>query len=63
MPFLAALAGAIMTGVMYWLLFGNGREVISQWLDQRNEQARRDQDTAASMRARISEARAPLRAL
>lgn len=63
MPFLAALFGAVMTGVLYWLLYGNGREVISHWLDRRNEQTRDEADAATAMRARVTEARAPLRAL
>jgi hypothetical protein len=63
MPILVAIFGAVMTGVMYWVIFGNGREVINAWLDERNEKAKLERDAESAMRARALEARAPLKAL
>ncbi len=63
MPFIGALLGAIMTGLMWWVLFGNGKEVIEHWLDSRNEEARRKASGEEAMRGRENERRAALRTL
>lgn len=63
MPLIGALLGAIMTGLMWWILFGNGKEAIDMWLDKRNEEARRKQTTADAVQARDHDRRAALRTL
>lgn len=41
MPILAAVAGAVMTGLLYWFMYGNGMEQIDQlFRDRRNAKLR-----------------------
>ncbi|WP_342362412.1 hypothetical protein [Terrarubrum flagellatum] len=56
MPVIAAIVGAITTGLMYWFVWGNGMSHLDQWLYNKRNIKRR---TAA-----IAEAQsAPIRAL
>lgn len=63
MHIIGALIGAILTGLMWWILLGNGREAINMWLDSRAEKDRQAKGTADTLRAREQEKRAPLRAI
>lgn len=63
MPFIGALLGAIMTGLMWWLLFGNGKEAIDYWLDQRNARKNDATSTTEANTGRENERRAALRTL
>jgi hypothetical protein len=53
MPVIAALVGAITTGLFYWIVWGNGGEVIDRWLSQRHDSKRRDAAGDAAQRAAI----------
>ncbi len=41
MPVLVAIIGAIGTGLTYWFVFGNGQEVLAQWMRDRSNDKRR----------------------
>lgn len=56
MPALVAIVGAIMTGVMYWFIYGNGMEQVDHWLNDRR-------DTKRRLAARDAAGRAPLKAM
>ena len=41
MPVIAAIVGAVMTGLLYWFLYGNGMEALERYLgDRRNAKLR-----------------------
>jgi uncharacterized tellurite resistance protein B-like protein len=63
MHIIGALIGAIFTGLMWWVIFGNGKDAINLWLDSRNEKDRTAKTASDAMRAREQEKRAPLRSL
>jgi len=63
MHIVGALLGAVLTGLAWWVMFGNGREAIDMWLDRRADAEKAGAGAADSLRARESEKRAPLRAL
>jgi hypothetical protein len=56
MPVILAILGAIGTGLTYWFIFGNGQEVLAQWMRDRRDDKRR----AA---ARQIQAAAPMKAI
>jgi hypothetical protein len=41
MPVLVAVIGAVGTGLTYWFVFGNGQEVLAQWMRDRSNDKRR----------------------
>jgi hypothetical protein len=41
MPVLVAIIGAVGTGLTYWFVFGNGQEVLAQWMRDRGNDKRR----------------------
>ncbi|RDJ25015.1 hypothetical protein DWF00_17565 [Bosea caraganae] len=56
MPVLVAIVGAVMSGIMYWFIYGKGMETVDHWLnDQRNAKRR--------LAARDQLERAPLKAM
>jgi hypothetical protein len=46
MPILAAIVGAITTGVIYWMIWGGGMEYVSQRLSAGSEQPHGTEDAA-----------------
>jgi hypothetical protein len=42
MPIIAVLLGAIVTGTIYWMLWGGGMAYVSQRLDAKGEEKRRE---------------------
>lgn len=63
MPVIAAILGAIASGVFLWVVWGNGMQVIHAWLDQRGAKTKAQKDAKAIADARDRAARAPLRAI
>jgi len=63
MPVVLAILGALMSGLVMWVIWGNGMEVIHHWLDQRSAKAKAEKDSKAIADARDKASRAPLRAL
>lgn len=63
MHIVGAIIGAVMTGIFWWILFGNGREAINYWLDKKNDETRAKQSASNSLQAREQERRAALRAI
>lgn len=63
MPIFLAILGAIGSGLFMWLVWGNGMDVINQWLDGRAQQKKEAQDARAIADARDRALRAPLRAV
>lgn len=63
MPVIAAILGAIMSGLFMWVVWGNGMQVINHWLDGRAAKAKQAKDTKAILDARERAASAPLRAM
>lgn len=56
MPVIAAVVGAVMTGLIYWFMYGNGMEQIDRYLgDRRNAKLRVKSEAAFKA--------APLRAI
>jgi hypothetical protein len=41
MPVIIAIIGAVGSGLTYWFIFGNGQEVLSQWMHERRNDKRR----------------------
>jgi hypothetical protein len=56
MPALVAIVGAIMSGVVYWFIYGKGMEQVDHWLNDRR-------NTRRSLAAREAAGRAPLKAM
>jgi hypothetical protein len=56
MPALVAIVGAIMSGVVYWFIYGKGMEQVDHWLNDRRNTKRR-------LAAREAAGRAPLKAM
>lgn len=63
MPILLAIFGALMSGLVMWMIWGNGMEVVNHYLDARAEKKKREKDTRAAIENRFQSARAPLRAI
>jgi hypothetical protein len=63
MPIILAIIGAFFSGLMMWIIWGNGMAVINQWLDTRAERARTEKDAKAIAEARERALSAPLRAI
>lgn len=63
MPIIGAILSAVLTGLFYWVVFGNGKEAIMQWLDSRDEAKRQKDATDSAVRAREDVERAALRQL
>ncbi len=60
MPVIAAIAGAVLTGILYWLMWGKGLEYIEQrWQSGRD----RKRDLAAREASFLSRRIAPLRSV
>lgn len=63
MPVLMAILGALFSGLMMWIIWGNGMEVINHYLDLRAEKKKQEKDTRLAVENRVTKARAPLRAI
>lgn len=63
MHIIGAILGAIMTGLFWWIIFGNGKEAIDMLLDKRNAENRAKKSAENSLAAREQERRAALRAI
>lgn len=63
MPVILAIFGALMSGLVMWMIWGNGMEVVNHYLDARAEKKKREKDTRAAIESRFQSARAPLRAI
>lgn len=63
MPVVVALVGALMSGVFLWIVWGNGMEVINQWLDQRAVKTNERRNALTIAAARERAAAEPLRAI
>lgn len=63
MPVILALLGALMSGLFMWVVWGNGMEVIHQWLDGFSARKKSQQNVLAALEARDRAARAPLKAI
>jgi hypothetical protein len=60
MPVIAAIAGAVLTGIFYWLMWGKGLEYLEhRWQSGRD----RKRDHVAREAARLSQRTAPLRSV
>jgi hypothetical protein len=60
MPVIAAITGAVLTGILYWLMWGKGLEYVEQrWRDGRD----RKRDTAQRESSLLSKRTAPLRSV
>ena len=60
MPVVAAIVGAVLTGLYYWLIWGKGLEYIESRV-QRSRDAKRDAQRRAA--AKDAQSFAPLRSL
>ncbi len=56
MPILLAIIGALGTGLTYWFVFGNGQEVLAEWM-------RSNRDNKRRAVARHIQATAPMKAI
>lgn len=63
MPILLAIVGAFFSGVVMWIIWGNGMQVIHHWLDGRTEKAKSAKDMRVAIESRERAATAPLRAM
>lgn len=63
MPVIGAIIGAILSGLFMWLVWGNGMQIIQQWLESRARNAKALKDANAIADARDRAKRAPLRAI
>lgn len=63
MPVVMAILGALFSGLMMWVIWGNGMQVINHYLDLRAEKKKREKDTLLALENRVTKARAPLRAI
>lgn len=63
MHIIGLVLGGIMTGLFWWIMFGNGKQAIDMWLDGRNERERQAKSSADGLRAREQEKRAPLKSI
>lgn len=63
MPVIVAIIGALMSGLMMWMIWGNGIQVVNAWLDGRAGKAKEKRDAIAIADAREKAARAPLRSI
>ncbi len=63
MPVIVAIIGALMSGLMMWMIWGNGIEVVNAWLDGRSGKAKAKRDAIAIADAREKAAKAPLRSI
>jgi hypothetical protein len=60
MPVIAAVAGAVLTGIFYWLIWGNGLAYIElRWRESRD----RKDDEARRAAALVAKRSAPLRSI
>jgi len=63
MPVLLAILGAFASGIMMWLVWGNGLQVLNAWIDAQSANAKEKRDAKAIADARERAASAPLRAI
>ncbi|WP_284176924.1 hypothetical protein [Rhabdaerophilum sp. SD176] len=63
MPVILAILGALFSGFMMWMVWGNGMQVLNAWIDARSARAKEKRDAQAIADARERAARAPLRAI
>jgi uncharacterized tellurite resistance protein B-like protein len=63
MPVILAILGALMSGLVMWMVWGNGIQVINHWLDASAEKSKAEKDAKAIAEAREKARRAPLRAI
>lgn len=63
MPVILAVLGALMSGLVMWMIWGNGMEVVNHWLDGRAAKAKAAKDAKAIAEARDRASRAPLRSI
>lgn len=63
MPVVLAILGALFSGLVMWVIWGNGMEVINHYLDQRSNKKKQEKDTRLAIENRVSRARAPLRSI
>ncbi|MCA0401012.1 MAG: hypothetical protein LCH38_09375 [Proteobacteria bacterium] len=63
MPVIGVILGAVIWGVILWMIWGNGIQVVNHWLDTRKERESENKNAKAIADARERAQRAPLRAL
>lgn len=63
MPIVGALFGAIMLGLVYWIMFGGGLSYIGAMLDGRDERKRREKSAQRRIEVAKEAATAPMRSL
>lgn len=63
MPVLAAIVGAITTGVIYWMIWGGGMEYVSHRLSAGSEQKRRELLARRRSEAEVEARRTALKTL
>lgn len=63
MPILAAIVGATITGVIYWMIWGGGMEYVSQRLSAGSEQKRREMLSRRRAESEAEARRAALKTL
>lgn len=63
MPVILAIIGAMFSGLVMWVIWGNGMEVINHWIDQHAAKTKAQKDAKAIAEAKDRAASAPLRAI
>lgn len=63
MPVILAILGACFSGVILWMIWGNGIQVVNQWIDNYNARVIAQKNAKAIAAARERASRAPLRAI
>jgi uncharacterized tellurite resistance protein B-like protein len=63
MPVILAILGALFSGLVMWVIWGNGMQVINQWIDGKSAQSKAEKDQQAIAEARDRATRAPLRSI
>jgi hypothetical protein len=63
MPIIGAILGAVMLGLMYWIMWGGGLSYINAMLDSRQERRRREESAQRRLESQREAKRAPLRSI
>lgn len=63
MPIIGAIFGAVMLGLVYWIMFGGGLAYIGAMLDSRDARKRHEKNARRRVEVQKEAAKAPMRSL
>ena len=63
MPIIGAIFGAVMLGLVYWIMFGGGLAYIGAMLDSRDERKRHEKNARRRVEVQKEADKAPMRSL